>query len=160
MHLRAFLLTLHVFSAIAAFGATFAFPFIGRIAQKEGAPVKWLLELMHMIESKWTTPFSLTVQPGTGAGLIIISRGSINPFDWSAPHRGLWLFFALIIYITAISFAIFVQTPRVAKAIKMAEAGQYGPEFGALMKKGARGGQFLTVLLIGIIILMVVKPGA
>jgi predicted integral membrane protein DUF2269 len=160
MHLRAFLLTLHVFSAIAAFGSSFAFPFIGQLAQKEGAPVKWFLELMHLIESKWLMPFALTVQPGTGAGLIIISHGTHNPFDWSKPHSSLWLFIALVLYTTAMAFSVFVQIPRVGKALKMAEANQYGPEFGALMKKGAMGGQFLTVLLVGIIILMVVKPGA
>lgn len=41
----------------------------------------------------------------------------------------------------------------------MAEAQEFGPAFGAHMKKIAMGGQFLTVLLLGIIILMVVKPG-
>jgi hypothetical protein len=160
MHLRAFLLTLHVFSAIAAFGATFAFPFIGQLAQKEGAPVTWFLRLMHLIGSKWVEPFALTVQPGTGAGLIIISRGTWDPFDWSKPHSNLWLFIALIIYTIATAFSLLVQAPRVKKALTMAEADQFGPEFGALMKKGAMGGQFLTVMLVAIIILMVVKPGA
>jgi uncharacterized membrane protein len=155
MHLRPFLLTLHVFSAIAVFGSTFAFPFIGALAQKEGAPVEWFLRLMHNIESKWVTPGALTVQPGTGAGLIVISKGAYDPFK----SDNLWLLIALIIYTVAIAFSVFVQSPNLKKAIEMIQAKQFGPEFGAQMKKGAMGGQFLTVLLTAIIILMVVKPG-
>lgn len=153
--LRNFLLTLHVVGAIAAFGATFAFPFIGALAQKPGAPIPWLLRLTETIEKKWVTPIAATVQPGTGAGLIVISNGAINPFN----SDGRWLLAAIILYIIAFSYALFVQTPNVAKAIHMAEAQEFGPAFGANMKKVAMGGQLLTVLLLGIIILMVVKPG-
>ena len=46
------------------------------------------------------------------------------------------------------------------KALKMAEAQEFGPEFGGLMKKLGQGGQFLSLLLVAIIILMVVKPGS
>lgn len=156
MSLLNFLLTLHIMGAIAAFGATFAFPFIGAMAQKPGAPVPWFLKLTHLIESKWVTPAAFTVQPGTGAGLIIISQGRLDPFKSS--NR--WLLAAIIIYIVATSFALFVQDRNSIKALKMAEAQQFGPEFGGLMKKLGMGGQFLTLLLVTIIILMVVKPGS
>jgi predicted integral membrane protein DUF2269 len=157
--LRNFLLTLHVFGAIVGFGPTFAFPFIGALAQKPGAPIPWLLKLTDKISSRLTETVAATVQPGTGAGLIIISRGAYDPFNWSDPNSGLWLFIALILYTISFSFAIFVQARRSKKAIQMAEAQQFGPEFGGLMKKLAMGGQFLTVMLVAIIILMVVKPG-
>jgi hypothetical protein len=151
MAMRNFLLTLHIFSAIAGFGVSFSFPFIGMLAQKEGAPIKWFLQLNHNL-GRWLEFFAATVTPGTGAGLIITQH--ISP--WNAANR--WLLAAIIIYIVAFTFATVVQTPRTKKALGMAEAQQFGPEFGALMKKLAMGGQFLTVLLITIIILMVVKP--
>lgn len=156
MNLNNFLLTLHVMGAIAGFGATFAFPFIGAMAQKPGAPVPWLLRLNELLESKWVTPIAATLQPGTGAGLIIVSHGQYDPF---ASH-GRWLLAGIILYIIAFFYALLVQTPLVKKAIHMLEAGPPGPEFGALMKRAAMGGQFLTVLLVTIIILMVVKPGS
>ena len=156
MRLTNFLLTLHIMGAIVGFGATFAFPFIGAMAQKEGAPVVWFLRLTHVIESKLVTPITATLQPGTGAGLIIISHNQWNPFV----SRNRWLLAALIIYIVAFSFALFVQTPRTSKAIRMAENNEFGPEFGGLMKKLAMGGQFLTVMLLTIIVLMVTKPGS
>jgi len=156
MPLRNLLLTLHIFGAIVAFGPTFAFPFIGAMGKKEGAPVPWLLKLTETIERKLTLPVALTLQPATGAWLIVQSHNQWNPFV----HRNRWLLAALIIYVVAVSFAVFVQDRNAGKAIRMADAGQYGPEFGGLMKKLERGGQFLTVLLVTIIILMVVKPGS
>ncbi len=70
------LLTIHVLGAIAIFGVNFAFPFIGAMAKKEGAPVAWALELSHFIETKWVTPLALTLQPASGA------RATIQPL----PH--------------------------------------------------------------------------
>lgn len=151
MAMRNFLLTLHIFAAIAGFGVTFSFPFIGMLAQKEGAPIVWFLRLNSNL-GRWVEVFAATVTPGTGAGLIITQH--ISP--WTAANR--WLLAAIILYVVAFSFATFVQTPRTHKALAMAEAQQFGPEFGAHMKKLAMGGQLLTVLLITIIILMVVKP--
>ena len=156
MKMTNFLLTLHIFGAIAGFGVTFAFPFVGALAQKEGAPVAWFLRLVHTLTDKWVLIFAATVMPGTGAGLIITSKGLWDPFD----SRNRWLLAALILYTILFLYAISVQRPNGIKALKMAEAQRFGPEFGALMKKVARGGQFLTVLLVTIIILMVTKPGS
>lgn len=152
MAMRNFLLTLHIFGAIAGFGATFAFPFIGAMAQKPGAPVAWFLRLSETLSSRWVEIFAATIVPGTGAGLIITQH--VSP--WESQNR--WLLIAIILYTIAFAFATLVQTPRLKKAIQMAEAQQFGPAFGAHMKRIAMGGQFLTVLLISIIILMVVKP--
>ena len=153
---RLLLLTLHVMGAIAAFGATFSFPFIGALAQKPGAPIPWFLRLNHLIEQKWVLPAALTIQPLTGALLILQSKGTFNPFN----SNGRWLAAAIIVYIIAIGFAVFVQDRNAVKALKMAEEQNFGPEFGGLMKKLGQGGQFLTLLLVTIIILMVVKPGS
>jgi uncharacterized membrane protein len=152
MAMRNFLLTLHIFGAIAGFGVSFAFPFIGAMAKKEGAPVVWFLRLTETIASRWLEVFSIAVVPGTGAGLIITQH--VSP--WESQNR--WLLASIIIYTLSFAFSMLVQAPNTKKAIKMAEAQQFGPAFGAHMKKVARGGQFLTVMLIAIIILMVVKP--
>jgi hypothetical protein len=152
MAMRNFLLTLHIAGVIAGFGVTFAFPFIGALAQKPGAPVVWFLRLTDLISSRWVKVIAATIVPGTGAGLIITSH--VSP--WRAENR--WLLAAIILYTIAFFFANTVQTRNARKAIAMAEAQQFGPEFGALMKRVAMGGQFLTVVLLAIIILMVVKP--
>jgi len=153
---RMLLLTLHIMGAIVAFGASFTFPLIGALAQKPGAPVPWFLRLNHMIEWKLLLPIALTLQPATGALLIVQSKGTFNPWN----HNGRWLLGAIIIYTIAMAFSLFIQDRNASKALQMAEAGQFGPEFGGLMKKLKGGGQFLTLLLVAIIVLMVVKPGS
>jgi hypothetical protein len=152
MAMRNFLLTLHIFGAIAGFGVTFAFPIIGAMARKEGAPVLWFLRLVETISTRWVDIFAALVVPGTGAGLIITQH--ISP--WQAGNR--WLLAAIIVYTLAFAFSHLVQAPNAKKAIQMAEGQQFGPQFGAHMKKVAMGGQLLTVMLVTIIILMVVKP--
>jgi uncharacterized membrane protein len=156
MALRNFLLTIHILGAVVIFGPTLAFPFVGAMAKKEGAPVAWALELLDFIDRKWVTPLSLTVQPASGAWLIVQADNLYNPFQ----RHGRWLLISIILYIVATVFAHFVQTPAGRKAHRMAAANQFGPEFGALMKRVGMGGQFLTLLLIAIIVLMVVKPGS
>jgi len=126
------------------------------MAQKPDAPVPWFLRLTHLIERRWTTPVAATIQPLTGALIILQSKGTFNPFN----SHGRWLLAAIIIYIIAFFFALLVQDRRTVQAANMAEAGQFGPEFGGLMKKLQMGGQFLTLLLVAIIILMVTKPGS
>jgi uncharacterized membrane protein len=156
MPLHNFLLALHVIGAIFIFGPTVAYAFIGARAAKEGAPVAWAIGLIDFIDSKWVNPLALTLQPATGAWLIVNSRGLWNPFE----SRNRWLLAGIILYIFAMAFAMFVQTPWGKKAHRMAEANQFGPEFGALMKKINKGGMTLTATLLAIIILMVVKPGS
>jgi uncharacterized membrane protein len=156
MALRNFLLTVHIMGAIVIFGPTIAYSFIGAQAKKEGAPVAWALGLVEFIDTKWVNPLALTIQPASGAWLIVQSDNAYNPFV----QRGRWLLAAILLYIIAMGFAIFVQGAMAKKAHGLAVANQFGPEFGALMKRVGMGGQFLTVLLITIIILMVTKPGS
>lgn len=156
MPLQNLLLALHVIGAVFIFGPTVAYAFIGARASKEGAPVAWAIGVIDFIDSKWVNPLSLTLQPATGAWLIVNSKGLWDPFE----SRNRWLFAGIIIYIAATVFALFVQGPWGKKAHRMAEANQFGPEFGALMKKINMGGMLLTVALLTIIILMVVKPGS
>lgn len=151
-----FLLAIHVLGAVFIFGPTVAYSFIGARAKKQGAPVAWAIGTIEFIENKWVNPLALTLQPLSGALLIINGKNQWNPFE----SHGRWLLIGIILYIVAIGFALFVQGANAKKALHLAEANQFGPEFGALMKKVAMGGQFLTALLIAIIVLMVVKPGS
>ena len=152
--LHNFLLTLHIMGAIIGFGPTFVFPLVGSLAKKEGAPAAWLIRVNHLIEHRMTIPVATLVQPGTGAGLIIISHGAYAPFERS----GRWLLVALCVYVVAYFFAVFPERLWVSKSLHLAEAGDFGPEFASTAQKVERGGMFLTVLLLFIIVMMVTKP--
>lgn len=157
MSLKNFLLVLHIGGAIITFGPTFAYPFIGKMASQPGAPVPWLLKLIHTLEWRLVNPLALTNQPATGAAMIVISRDPrLAPFE----RQGRWLLAGIILYIAANYFAIFVQGRWLNRSIALADAGQFNEEFMGLIQKQQRGGQFLTVLVITIIVLMVVKPGS
>jgi len=77
-----------------------------------------------------------------------------------------WLILGIVLYAIAIVFAFTQQAPNSAKMLELANtpppAGVVPagppPEIVALGKKLARGGQFLTIMIVIIVILMVTKP--
>jgi hypothetical protein len=107
------------------------------------------------------------VQGITGLGLLLVSGRNLTV------STNYWLGVAIVLYIIALSFAIFVQPKRVATAVQMtsspppppppapgaAPAGP-PPALLAAVKAVQQGGMFLTVLIVVIIFLMIVKPGS
>ena len=152
---RNFLLVLHVGGAIALFGPTFTFPFFGVMAKKHGGDAKTLLRLEHLVVKYLVMPADY-VLPLSGALLILQSKSVWDPF--SSANR--WLLGAIILFTIMFVVANFVQLPAMKKALAMAEKGQFGPEFGAIMQKQAKVGPILGILLVAIIVLMIVKPGS
>ncbi len=158
------LLWLHIFGAIIAFGPTFAFPLIGAMGGKEPMHANFAIRLTEKIEKGITIPLAI-VQAITGVGLILVSgrdlRGSGN----------YWLSVAIVLYAIALYFAIFVQTRRIEAVIGMTSTPPPAPAAGeapggpppallAAVKATQQGGMFLTVLIVTIVFLMVVKPGS
>ena len=100
-----FLLAIHVIGAVFIFGPTVAFSFIGLQAKKQGAPVAWAIGLTEFIENKWVTPLALTLQPASGALLIIAGKNRWNPFE----SYGRWLLAGIILYIIANAYSIVLR---------------------------------------------------
>lgn len=157
MPLRNFYLVLHILGAIAFFGPAFVFPVIGAMAKKQGAPLPWLLRLSDTIESLYLDKLGTFIQPATGTALILTSDNpALQPFE----SQGRWLLAAIVIFIVATAVGVFILGPAGKRAIALADANDYGPEFGAQMKKIQMFGNVEFVFLITIIILMVTKPGS
>ena len=157
MALKNFYLVLHILGAIAFFGPSFVFPVIGAMAKKEGAPIAWLLRISDKIEHLYLDRLGTIIQPATGAALILISDNpALQPFE----RQGRWLLASIIIFIVATVIGVAILGPAGKRAIVLADANDFGPEFGGLMKKIQMFGQVETVFLLTIIILMVVKPGS
>ncbi len=160
-----FFLTLHVLVAIAAFGPTFAFPFISRFAQKDPRNALVVSEILEGIEAKITLPAAV-VMPFLGLALIFLGH-----FDlWHST----WLLIAIPLYIVAFFFSALVQARNAAAMVKLlasmpappagvapvaggATAGP-PPAVAALARKLQLGGMLLTVLITVIIVMMVWKP--
>lgn len=152
---QTFLIFLHIAGAIALFGPTFTFPFFGVVAQKKDGDPRTLLRLMDMILKYLVIPADY-LMPLSGTLLILNSKGAWDPF--ASANR--WLLASIILFTIMWVLATFVQLPAHRKALKLANAGQFGPEFGALMAKQAKIGPILGLLLTIIIVLMTTKPGS
>lgn len=162
MSLFSLLLFTHVLGAIIAFGPTFSSPIIARMGAAERAHGNFAMRVSHQLARIQILPLAL-VQGITGLSLII--TGNIDPFK---DHN--WLLVAIVLYLIAITFAIFVQTPLANRIIALTTppagapapsgppAGGPPPELAGLITRIKRGGFLLMALVVSIVFLMVTKP--
>ena len=103
MSLFAILLFIHVLGAIVAFGASYStFPLLGAMSGKEPAHANFGSRVSHAISTKVVRPLAI-LQGITGVALILV--GSIDL------TKALWLDVAIVLYVIAIGYALFVQIP-------------------------------------------------
>lgn len=161
MDLFPWLLFAHVLGAIIAFGPTFSSPIIGRMGAQERAHGNFAMRVSRELARVQILPLAI-VQGFTGLGLVIARGIDVMKLPW--------LMIAIVLYVIAIGFAIFVQTPRAKRIIAMttpppdapAPSGSPGggppPQLVAEITKVKRGGVLLIGLVTAIVFLMVVKP--
>ena len=150
----------HVLGAIVAFGPTFAFPLIGGMGGKEPMHGNFAIRISYAISHRITWPLAL-LQGLTGVGLILTGNVDLT--------KALWLDAGIVLYLIALGFSYFVQTPRVVRIIAMTSTPPPPPAAGAapsgpppallaLIKSVQQGGMFMTALIVLIVTLMVTKP--
>ena len=105
-------LTIHILTAIVAFGPTFAFPLIASMSAKEPQYGLFALRLTETIEKRVTIPLALTL-PISG-GLLVWSEG----LTFQDSH---WLVLAVALYIFAMAYAIVVQVRTLERMIEIAQ---------------------------------------
>lgn len=161
MSLFTIFLFLHVIGAIAAFGPSFAaLPMLGAMGGDEPMHANFALRVTGAISHRVIWPLAL-VQGLTGIGLII--TGSVDM------TKALWLDVAIVLYVIALGFSYFRQTPTLAKLIEMTSTPPPPPAAGAapagpppamlaLIKQVQQGGMILALLVAVIVFLMVTKP--
>jgi uncharacterized membrane protein len=158
MSLFALVLFLHVMGAILAFGPTFAYSIAGAMGGAEPQHANFSLRVGEATGKRLVYP--LAVLQGI-TGLALIAIGNIPLF--STP----WLLVGITLYVIALVYALTVQRNAVHHAIELTSAPPPAgapagppPELMATVKKIQRGGMFLGLLIVIIVFLMVVKPGA
>jgi uncharacterized membrane protein len=150
----------HILGAIIAFGPVFSFPMIGRLGGMEPQHGNFATRLSETIAKIQVTPFGI-LQGITGLGIVWTANIDILKTPW--------LLVAIVLYLTTLGYAIFVQTPTVQRVIEMTSGGPPpGPPAGApagpppelqrLIKRVQRGGFLLAGLIVVIVFLMVTKP--
>ena len=150
------LLFLHVAGAIIGFGPAFAFAPMGPLAKSLGGPqALGILKAIYKVQGMLVLPIALVIQPLTGA-LLIFSRGLDEGF-----FSREWLWIAILLYAILVSIATLAIRPAIAQMIKLAEDGKgQTPEFSAMAKRTAALGPLSALLIVIIIFLMEIRPGA
>jgi uncharacterized membrane protein len=104
-------LTIHILTAIVAFGPSFAFPLISGLAAKEPQHGLFAVRLIDLMERRLVLPAALTM-PVSGALLVWSER-----LDLLATH---WLLAAISLYVVAIVFAFAVQLQTIDRMLEVA----------------------------------------
>lgn len=149
------LLFVHVLGAIIAFGPTFSFPIIGRFAGAEPQHGNFAARVNEAITDQRVVPLAI-LQGITGLGIVLVTGIDILGTRW--------LLVAIVLYLIALGYALFVQRPVGRRIAELTSAppppGAAGPptELLAAVAKAQRGGILLGVLIVAIVFLMVVKP--
>lgn len=161
MDLFPWFLFAHVLGAIIAFGPTFSGPIIGRMGAGERAHGNFAMRLSLRLAQVQILPLAI-LQGLTGVGLVITRNIDVLKLPW--------LTIAIVLYLIAIGYAIFVQIPRAKRIIAMTTpspdapaapgppAGGPPPELIGLITQAKRGGMLLIALVSTIVFLMVIKP--
>jgi len=151
-----YLVFLHVLGAIIAFGPGFAFAVMGGMAGKEPQHANFSTRQVEAISTRIVYP--LAIFQGVTGVLIILS---VDYPVMSSP----WLLLGITLYIIALVYSFAVQRVAVHHLIELtstppAPGSPPNPEIPATVKRIQRGGMILGLLVITIVFLMVVKPGA
>jgi uncharacterized membrane protein len=150
-------LFVHVLGAILAFGPTFAFSIIGGMGGQEPQHANFATRVSQTIGKRLVEPLAI-LQGITGVLLIWVSGRNLFASESQ------WLILAIVLYLIALYFSLFVQGRWVSRIIEMTSAppppGASGPPpaLAEVVRNVQRGGMFLGVVVVVIVFLMVVKP--
>jgi uncharacterized membrane protein len=161
-----YLLFLHVFGAILAFGPTYAFSIMGSMAGREPQHANFSTRQVATISRGIVYPLAI-IQGITGVLLIVAA-------DLKAEKQP-WLMAGIILYLIALIYSLTIQRSAVHRFIALTSTpppagGQAGapaagapagppPEVMATVARIRRGGMITGLLIVVIVFLMVTKPG-
>jgi uncharacterized membrane protein len=161
MQIFPYVLFLHVFGSILAFGPTYAYSIIGAMGGKEPMHANFATRVSEKIGTTLVYPLAI-FQGITGVALIAISGRDLS--------KSIWLTVAIVLYIGALSYAFTIQRNAVHHVIELTTMPAGGPPPGApagpppglpeAVRKVQMGGMALGITVAVIVFLMVVKPGA
>ena len=152
-----YLLFLHVMGAILAFGPTFAYSIMGAMAGREPQHANFNARQIAAINKGLVYPLAI-VQPITG--VLVYSSAPTGEFN-----AGLWLVLGIVLYAVAFTLSLTIMRSALHHLVELTAAPPPAgspppPEIPATGRLIQRGGMFVGLLVVGIVFLMVVQPGA
>src|SRR5882672_3996353 len=149
----AFLLSVHILSAIIGLGPTFSFGFLGIVSERQPAAARALQETILMVSTRLVIP--LVVILGL-SGILLVG----NTHDDLSKNP--WLGAGIILYVLVLAAAIFYQVPTQKKILALLgpTGGMDQPEVRKLANGQRIVGIAMGLAVIVTAVLMVWKPGA
>jgi hypothetical protein len=152
------LLFLHVTIALITFGSTFAMPVLQPMAARGGVvTLRLALKFAQQLERAIITPGSFLVI-ATGVGLLLSDQ---TGYRNDVPA---WLVISLAWVLGALVLAHGVQGPNLRRAVQILEdvpdTGPMPRELAPIAKRMKVTGQLLSLSTLGLMFLMIWKPGA
>jgi uncharacterized membrane protein len=143
--------TLHIFFAIVAVGLNISYAVWQARAAREPEHTGYALRGIKFLDDRIANP--------AYGGLLVVGILLVLMGPWEFTQ--LWVFTAIGLYLIMGAVAFFFYSPTLTRLIAAYESnGAATAEFSALSGRARTVGIILAVLVVAIIVLMVVKPGA
>jgi len=143
--------TLHIFFAIVAVGLNISYAVWQARATREPEHTGYALRGIKFLDDRIANP--------AYGGLLIVGILLVVFGPWAFTQ--FWVYTAIGLYLLMGAVAFLVYSPTLTKLIASYESGGVGTaEFHALSGRSRMVGILLAVIVVAIIVLMVVKPGA
>jgi uncharacterized membrane protein len=143
--------TVHILFAIVAVGFNISYGIWQARAGREPEHMGYALRGIKFLDDRVANPSYVGLAV---AGVVLVL---IGPYEFET----LWVAVSIGLYLVMGAVALLLYSPTLKRQIAAYEAqGPGSAEFAALGARGRMLGALLGVLVIAIIVLMVVKPGA
>lgn len=142
---------LHVVLAIVAVGANVTYGLWQGRAARAPEHMGWTLRGVKILDDRVANPAYI------GLAVVGVILVLIGPWEFTQ----LWIALAIVLYVALAVIGFGLYTPTLSRQIRVFEAnGAQSPEFAALTRRSRILAAVLAATVLGIIFLMVVKPGA
>ena len=142
----------HIILAIVALGANATYGiWLARVAKMPQETQLFVLRTIKLIDDRVAN---------VAYGLLAVT-GLFMAYNAGYPLRTTWIAAAIALYIVAIVMAVVLVSPNFRRAIRALESeGPASAAYRAAMSRGRIYGIAISIVVIGIVFLMVTKPGA
>jgi uncharacterized membrane protein len=142
---------LHVLLAIVAVGFNASYGIWLARAAREPEHLGHVLRGIKMLDDRFANP---------AYGLLLVT-GLANVFIGGIPLTTPWILGALVLWALLLVLGAGVYSPTLRRQIAALESsGPEGPAYRSLARRGQATGIVLAAIVVAIVFLMVVKPGA
>lgn len=151
MDIYPWLKLLHILLAIVAVGANITYGIWQARAAREPEHLDWTLRGVKLLDDRVANPSYI------GLGVVGVAMTLTGPWAFET----LWIAVSIGLYAALAVVGFGFYSPTLSRQIRVYEAdGPQSAEFAALGRRGRLLGVVMAVIVVAIIALMVLKPGA